>query len=463
MAHILIIDDDRDFAESLISLLEDLHHQVACVESATRASALSYDAYDVVLLDNRMPGMSGIEFLKVLREKAILIPVILMTNLGTSETVMEAMELGAFDYIEKPLDLDDLIDELEPMLQEAFKLRPASGVHPVPTSEAANLMRGKSKSMLGVYKQIGQIAKTDLPVLIRGETGTGKELVARAIHNHSPRKDKPFVALNCTSLNENLLDDELFGHVEGAFSDAKKLRKGRFEYADQGTLFLDEVGDMPPVLQAKLLRVLENKEVVRIGSNETIRVDVRILSATHQDLEAAVKAGRFREDLLFRLNGTTLSLPPLREREGDVEQLARHFLADEAAKANRPMPTLHKSALELLKKHPWPGNVRELQFVIRRAVQKCRGLQILPDDLELPTQTAKAGNEAGPEAELKRVVEWAWESAEPKLWPLLSEMLERPMIEHGLKECGGNKRELARRLGVSPNYLLKRIREFGLE
>jgi DNA-binding NtrC family response regulator len=463
MARILIIDDDRDFGQSLQSLLEDHQHHVQYVESATRAVALSHDPFDVVLLDNRMPGMTGIEFLKVLREKEIVIPIILMTNRGTSETVIEAINLGAFDYIEKPLEIHGLIDELEPLLLKALEFRPGKITRPTPPPDRSIPMLGNSKPMLELYKQIGLIAKTDLPVLIRGETGTGKELVAQAIHSFSPRKDKPFVALNCTALNENLLDDELFGHEEGAYSDAKKLRKGRFEYANQGTLFLDEVGDMPAVLQVKLLRVLEAKEVVRIGSNEPIKVDVRILSATHQDLESAVKAGRFREDLLFRLNGTTLCVPPLRDRETDVERLARHFLADEAAKANRPMPTLHETSLKLLKMYSWPGNVRELQFVMRRAVQKCRGLDILPEDLDLPRQGTDQEMESGPGAELKRIVHWGWNSAEPKLWPLLSGLLERHLIEHALVECRGNKREVARRLGVSPNYLLKRIRELGLE
>lgn len=463
MAQLLIIDDDRDFAESLKSLLEEHLYQVEYVESATCGMTLSYDLFDVVLLDNRMPGMTGIEFLKVLRDQNVAVPVILMTNRGTSETVIEAINLGAFDYVEKPLEIDVFIDELEPLLQKALELTPVKATRPAAPTGEAKFMLGNSKPMLELYKQIGQIAKTNLPVLIRGETGTGKELVARAIHDFSPRKDKPFVALNCTSLNENLLDDELFGHVEGAYSDAKKLRKGRFEYAHLGTLFLDEVGDMPPVLQVKLLRVLENQEVVRIGSNETIHVDVRILSATHQNLEAAVKAGRFREDLLFRLNGTTLSLPPLREREGDHERLARHFLANEAAKANRPMPTLHKSSLDLLKKYAWPGNVREMQFVMRRAVQKCRGLRILPNDLEISIHAVDEEQQFEADADVKRIIEEIWNSEQPKLWPALSSLIERQLIEHALGECDGNKREVSRRLGVSPNYLLKRIREFGLE
>ena len=234
MARLLIIDDDRDFGQSLKSLLEDRLHVVEYVENASRGLALSRESFDAVLLDNRMPGMTGIEFLKVLRETENLVPVILMTNRGTSETVIEAINLGAFDYIEKPLELGLLIDELEPLLLKALELAPGKPSDPAPPSGGPGLMLGNSKPMLDLYKQIGQIAKTDLPVLIRGETGTGKELVARAVHHFSPRKDKPFVALNCTALNENLLDDELFGHVEGAYSDAKNSAKADLNMPTKG-------------------------------------------------------------------------------------------------------------------------------------------------------------------------------------------------------------------------------------
>jgi DNA-binding NtrC family response regulator len=318
--------------------------------------------------------------------------------------------------------------------------------------------------MLEVLKRIGRLARLDEPVLILGETGTGKDLVARAIHTNSPRRDRPFVVMNCAAFNDNLLDDELFGHEPRAFSGAgEKLRKGRFEHADGGTLFLDEVGDMPPPLQVKLLRVLENREIVRIGSNEPIKVNVRVVSATHQDLQAAVREGRFRQDLYYRLEGMTIHLPPLRERPEDIRVLAQSFLARILAGGRGP--ALHPATLEKLESHQWPGNVRQLQKVICRAVGMCRGDQVLPEDLDFgeTASAAPPNGERAADAALHEAVRWAWDTEQEKIATLLQEKLERQLLQFALAQPGVNQVNLSRRLGVARNTLRSRIERYGLK
>ena len=394
MAVILLIDDDADLRCFLQGELEARGHAVRCLERAEEGPEVLGDAaFDLVLLDNKMPGMSGIDFLEALQERGIDAPVILMTGASTSDTAIRAINLGAFDYVIKPDDFQSLLRDLAPLIAEALAItRPAKEVrvsadappHPAP----GPMLVGRSRPMVEVYKLIGRFARGDDAVVVLGETGTGKELVARAIHTNSPRKNKPFVALNCTALNENLLESELFGHEQGAFTGADKLHKGKFEYANGGTLFLDEIGDMPPNLQAKLLRVLEYQEVVRVKGNEPIKVNVRVLSATHRDLEAAIGEGKFRRDLFHRLNRVTLRLPPLRERLEDLPELAAYFLARAAEGTERARPTLADGTLHRLRAHPWPGNIRELQNVLYRAFGVCRGAQVLPAHLDFPAEGA---------------------------------------------------------------------------
>ncbi len=364
MARILLIDDNVDLAEALHEALERAGHCVTCLERAAPGpDLLAAQKFDVVLLDNRMPGMSGIEFLAVLKEREIRVPVIVMTGDADSDTAIQAVNLGAFDYLAKPDDYGALILELIKLIEKALQIawpppRVLTPEEACPEGASRPLMIGKSRVMLEVSALIGRVAGSHAPVLILGETGTGKELVAQAVHTHSPRKNKPFVAMNVAALAENLQEDELFGHEKGAFTDAVKLRKGLFEHASGGTLFLDEIGDMPASLQAKLLRVLENQEVTRIGGNEPIRVDVRVLSATRRDLDAAIRAGTFREDLFFRLNGVTIELPPLRKRGNDLQLLTNHFLERAAEGTGRRALTLHPAAWDklrlplLVRQHP---------------------------------------------------------------------------------------------------------------
>ena len=413
-----------------------------------------------------------------MQKRDISIPVILMTSHGTTDTAIQATNLGAFDYVIKPLEIDELLGELAPLIRMAMEIsRPSKKRVHLPGTVADDLcstpLLGDSKPMQEVYKRIGRVARSDVPVIIRGETGTGKELVVKAIHDNGPRKEKPFVAINCTALNEALLDDELFGHEAGAYTGANKLRKGRFEYADGGTLFLDEVGDMPRVLQAKLLRVLEDQQVSRIGSNESIKVDVRVLSATHRDLEAFVREEKFREDLLFRLNGVTILLPPLRERGDDLQILVEFFLERSAKSIGRALPILTDESWRKLRACTWPGNVRQLQNVIRRATLISRGARITPDDLQLTSGQVSSGgrgdgsggdvDESQAIIAIRQAVGWALGNGRGNLYSMLHDLLERELIEASLKELDGNQAQVAKRLGIARNTLRARIQQYGLE
>lgn len=474
MAKILLIDDDADLARYLQLELEGIGHEVQCLDRAENGpEALAAGAFDLVLLDNKMPGMSGIEFLAALRKRGLLIPVILMTGHGTTDTAIQAMNFDAFDYVVKPMDYEELCRELKPLIDEAVKHARATKVAVrLPGAEessgTASVMLGTCKPMQEMYKTIGRVAKSDAPVLIHGETGTGKELVAKAVHANSPRRGKPFVEMNCTAFNENLLDDELFGHEQGAFTGADKLRKGRFEYANGGTLFLDEVGDMPTTLQAKLLRVLENQEVFRIGSNEAIKVNVRVLSATHRHLETAVREGKFREDLYYRLAGVTIRVPPLRERGLDIILLAEHFLRKIAESMGQPTPILHESAREKMMRYAWPGNVRQLLQVMRGAFLMCRGSHIGAEDLEFaevaaPAAAGTAGSEGDAVAGLHGAIRWALGTGQSDLHALLSEMLERELLKLTLAELDGNQAQVAKRLGIARGTVIDKIRKYGLK
>ena len=476
MAKILLIDDDADLTRYLQLELEGHGHRVHCLESAERGpEELGRETFDLVLLDNKMAGLSGIEFLAALQRLGLGIPVILMTGHGTTETAIQAMNLGAFDYVIKPMDYGALARELEPLIDKALEIaQPLKEPVHLPGEDTApgtaSMLLGTCKPMQEMYKAIGRVAKSDAPVLIEGETGTGKELVAKAIHANSPRRAKHFVPMNCTAFNENLLDDELFGHEPGAFTGADKLRKGRFEYANGGTLFLDEVGDMPPLLQAKLLRVLENQEVFRIGSNEALKVNVRLLSATHRHLETSVREGTFREDLYYRLAGVTIRLPPLRERGSDMVLLAEYYLAKVAQGMGQATPRLHESAREKLANYAWPGNVRQLQHVMGRAFLMCRGSSIMAADLDFAeagsgglTDGAATLSENEALAGLQQAVRWALHSDHGDLATLLGNMLERELLRMTLVELEGNQAQVARRLGIARGTVIEKIRKYGLK
>ena len=407
--HILVVDDDTEVRYSLNRVLSSQHYRVEEAPSGEAGvAAVKREAPDVVLLDNRMTGISGLETLQHIRAANPKQLVILMTAYGTAQTAIEAMKYGAFDYVVKPFDPAKLIALVQSALSTQADIRSAGVVQPVINSEEHKEgIVGASVPMQQVFKVIGQVTTSDVTVMITGESGTGKELVARSIHRHSHRSSKTFVAVNCSAIPENLIESELFGHERGAFTGATAQRLGKFEYCDGGTIFLDEIGDMTPATQTKILRVLQEGEIQRVGSSDTLKVNVRVIAATNKNLEALVKAKEFREDLYYRLNVVRLRLPPLRERVEDVPQIVDFFLQNLAKSKKTKARKVSPEALAILCRHDWPGNVRELENMIYRSAVIAQGDAILPKDLpdEVRLNPAMATKPAGIEALFDQVYE----------------------------------------------------------
>jgi two-component system response regulator AtoC len=451
MTRVLIVDDERKMRRVLQILLEQIGLESVAAENGEEAlERFAAESIDLVLTDLKMPGIDGIELLKRIREQEADVPVIVLTAHGTVQTAVEAMKHGAFDYVLKPFDLE----AIELVIRKALEMRQyrtenrylREQLAAAPTFE--NLV-GSSPAMQAVYDVIRQVAPAKSAVLITGETGTGKELVARAIHNLSPRQDKLFVPLNCAAIPAELLESELFGHTRGAFTGAQADRTGKFELANDGTLFLDEIGDMAYALQAKLLRVLQEGVIERIGSNKHITVDVRVVSSTNRELAALMREGKFREDLYYRLNVFHIHLPPLRERREDVAHLVAFFLDKFARELGKPPLALTADALQALGQHEWPGNVRELQNLMERAAVLCGSQEIDASFFRvlLPQRRAEtAAESAGENLEL-----------EPAL-----EELERKMILRALAAAVNNKSQAARLLGISERTLWYKLKRYGL-
>ncbi|HEY7426728.1 MAG TPA: sigma-54 dependent transcriptional regulator [Gemmataceae bacterium] len=458
MTRILLIDDDVRFSRFLRGELEEHGYWVECLDCAEGGpDVLDTGDFDLVLLDNQLPGRTGLEFLGDLQQRGIRLPVILMTGHGSANTAIEAVKRGAYAYAIKPLDLRELLRELEPLIVKALAIDWRGEQVRMPGDSAADddcgpKLLGNSGPMNKVYERIGRCVRSELPVLIRGETGTGKELVARAIRAHSARKDKPFVVINCAAFDEDRLDDELFGHEAGAFRGADKLRKGGFEHADGGTLFLDEIGNLPPRIQEKLLGALDNNEVFRRSGNEAIKVNVRLLAATRHDLEAALREGKFQRELFSRLNGMPIDLPPLKERgPEDLRLLVQHFLTKMAKSTNRPLPTLHPDAWVKLNGYSWPGNIWELQNVIGRAALLCRGPLITATDIEFDERPSSDGEIAN---SFRRAINAALQSVQTNLVSRLHDILNQELLLLTLTTCAGDQQRAERLLGVPLSSLL---------
>ena len=368
MARILIADDQEMMRDSLAGILAREGHEVtACGDGATAVGRLQGARFDLLITDLKMPKMTGIELLTEARRLRPEMPVVLMTAFATVNTAVEAMKLGAYDYIQKPFDGDEIKHLIERTLEHSRLIRENQALRSMTEVTAPRPLVGGSDVMNEVRKKIDLVGRSSVTVLIRGESGTGKEVVARAIHKASTRADRPMLAVNCAALSENLLESELFGHEKGAFTGADRLRRGRFELADGGTLLLDEISEIAPSLQAKLLRVLQESTFERVGSSVSQQVDVRVIATTNRELEDSVAEGKFRQDLFYRLNVVPIELPPLRQRTGDVAELCRHFLHQIARRENSTFRHIEPEALRLLQRYPWPGNVRELQNIIERA------------------------------------------------------------------------------------------------
>jgi DNA-binding NtrC family response regulator len=466
--NILVIDDDLDTCRFLGEILEEQGWRVSAAQTADAAlEAAQAQPFDLVISDiNLNDRLTGVALLKHFRQLLPHAQVILISGFGTLETAIEAVREGAFDFISKPFIVQEVIATARRALDAAEQSRRADAGQatesrpPFNVNLAAGLV-GHSRQMIELYMEIARVAAFRSTVLVCGESGTGKELVARAIHANSPRSAKPFVAVNCGALAETLLEAELFGHVKGAFTGAVADKKGLFEEADGGTLFLDEIGETSPALQVKLLRALQEGEVRRVGSTRSVKVDVRVIAATHRDLEAAVKAGRFREDLFYRLSVITLGVPPLRERRTDIPLLALHFLERAAAETGRRV-TLSEAALGLLCEYEWSGNVRELENTIEHAVLHARGPLIAAEDLPARLRAANTSSDgrlaaAGDASRHSTATDEHLFAGLPSL-----EEVERRYLLHVLKAVGNNRTRAAEVMKIDRRTLYRMAERHGV-
>ena len=442
MVNVLACDDEEPFRRLLKNELTRKGYTVSVAADGGEAlRLLAGSVFDVILLDVMMPGMDGLALMKRLREDPAAPPIIVLTGKATVETAVEAMKNGAYDYLTKPYKLDELAIVVD-RAAEYGRLRVKSELleQELVRKELPFEFIGTSKPLQDILALIRKVAPTDSPVFIQGESGTGKELVANTIWHFSTRKDKPFIALNCATLSENLIESEIFGHEKGSFTGAHQMKHGLVEVADKGTLFLDEIGEMPVSLQAKLLRFLDSGEYRRVGGNRALRVSVRLITATNKDLAELIKAGRFREDLYYRLNVITVALPPLRERKGDIPALARHFLGKYAKKLAKAIRDVDRDVLDLLMDYHWPGNVRELENIMERAVILCEGETLDADCLSIPSPVVV--DELGTN-------------------PSLEEM-EKTYILRVLKEAKNNQSRASQLLGIDRKTLYLKLKKYGI-
>jgi two-component system nitrogen regulation response regulator GlnG len=479
MDKVLLIDDEADVQYSFRRIFAQAEIELTTADSGEEGlKIIPRLKPDLVIMDVRMGGISGLETLRRIRQMDAKQMVILMTAYGTTQTAIETMKLGAYDYLLKPFDVPRLKQVVLNALKAARDMREVVSYQPLLESEDYDQgIIGRSGAMQEVFKLIGQLAGSDATALITGESGTGKELVARAIYHHGKRSEFTFLAINCAAIPENLLESELFGHEKGAFTGATAQRIGKFEQCDGGTIFLDEIGDMSLPTQAKILRVLQSGSFERVGGNQSIKVDVRVIAATHKRLEQAVAAREFREDLFYRLNVVRIHIPPLRERRDDIPLLINYFLKKFAQPQNRPPKSILPSAVEMLERFNWPGNVRELENVIQRATVMAKGDVILPSDLPTliasspapvaerpavaPGASAPAPVEETPSnlADISRMLfRWAKEQGSLKILPAV----ERELIIHALMETNGNQVQAAKLLGITRATLRKRVEKFQI-
>src|SRR5512141_2920191 len=432
---VLVVEDEAKLRRVIELQLQSAGYEVDQAGSAEEALRL-VDRASLVLTDLKLPGMDGLEFLSLVRRQDAQVPVVVMTAFGTVEIAVEAMKAGATDFLPKPFSLDHLLTVIQKALEvralrdENRQLREELGKR----YEFDNIV-GRSAPMQEIFAAIMRVAPTRATVLLAGESGVGKDLIARAIHFHSPRKDRPLVKINCTAIPENLMESELFGYEKGAFTGANTTKPGKFEQADTGTVFLDEIGDVPGSIQVKLLRVLQEREFERLGSNVTRRIDVRVVAATNQDLRAALEQGTFREDLYYRLNVVPMNIPPLRERKQDIPFLANHFIKKLAPESGPRVECITDRGIEKLVAYHWPGNVRELENVIERSLVLCTGTRLDAGDIKLDTTPRAVAPTSG------------------QLLPegMTLDEHEQSIIREALRRSGGNKSQAARLLGLTRN------------
>jgi two-component system response regulator AtoC len=452
---ILVADDDASIRSLLKQLLTDQGYAV--LEAATGSEVVEQvkaSSPDLVIMDLRMPELDGIEALQRVKTSSPHTAVLIMTAFGTSNAAIKAMELGAFEYITKPFELD----KISYTVKRAFQYQDLTQEVEVLRDEISSLVQterivGNSAAMQEVYKTIGKVAKADATVLITGESGTGKELVAEALHYNSTRRSGPIVKVSCAALPETLLEAELFGHEKGSFTGAMATRKGRFELADKGTIFLDEIGEMSLATQTKLLRVLQERKIERVGSSLPIKVDIRVIVATNKDLQKQVEGQKFRDDLFYRLNVINIHMPPLRDRKEDIAALVEHFLAKHRYSASAQPATISEEALKRLGEYDWPGNVRELENVIERAVVLSRGQVITSRELPFGDHDGEHDGDG----EVDEI------SAEKSFFKKSVAQFEKDLIMKALRDAGGNRSKAAEMLGIYRRLLYAKIKEYALE
>jgi len=480
MSKLLLVDDEEDVLYSFRRIFDSPEVELSTASSGEEALVrIPRIKPDLVIMDIRMGGMNGLETLRAIREADPKLLVILMTAYGTTRMAIEAMKLGAYDYLLKPFDVPKLKELVHKALRAARDMRQTIADKPLLESEDYEQgIVGRSEPMQQVFKLVGQLAASDATALITGESGTGKELVARAIYHNSHRSQQPFLAVNCAAIPEQLLESELFGHERGSFTGATGQRIGKFEQCNGGTIFLDEIGDMTPATQTKILRVLQSGTFERVGGNTPIEVDVRVIAATNKPLEQAVAARQFREDLYYRLNVVRIHMPPLRERKSDIRLLVDYLLKKMAREQNTPAKAVSARVLRAFEKYHWPGNVRELENVIRRAMVVSKGDTILPSDLSAEiagagesaastggTASATAitgvgGENAGADIAAMAGHLFHWARKDPKLKVLPA--VERALVIEALKTTHNNQVQAAKLLGVTRATLRKRIEKFGI-
>lgn len=467
MISLLIIDDEE-------SILHAFRRAFRAPDFVLHTAATATDGLrlldsiepDVVILDIHLPDGSGLDTFVQIHKRDARLPVLLVTGHGTTDLAIEAIKRGAYDYLLKPLELPQLRD-LVTRAAATRRLMTVPAVVPdlEPTPDRADVLLGRCAAMQDVYKAIGRVARQDVTVLILGESGTGKELVARAIYQHSKRSDRPFLAINCAALPESLLESELFGHEKGAFTGADKQRIGKFEQCDAGTIFLDEIGDMTPLTQVKILRLLQEQAFERVGGNQTIRVDVRLIAATNADVDQLVADSRFRQDLYFRLNVFPIRLPPLRERGDDVPLLIDHFTRRFGAELERPVRAIAPEAMQILVNYPWPGNVRELQSVLKQAILHMKGDVLTPDALPAGvevSETQKANSTAGVGFDWDGFVRERIDAGSDNLYAEALTLMERETLVRVLRHTSGNQVQTARILGITRGSLRNKIRSLNI-
>jgi two-component system NtrC family response regulator/two-component system nitrogen regulation response regulator GlnG len=461
MSKILVVDDQRTVCYSLQRFLQSEGYNVHTATSGEDALSVLNDVNpDLVIMDVRMPEMDGLEVLKRIKESHPKVQVIMMTAFSTTEKAIEAIKLGAYDYLAKPFDNDELLIRAKDAIKTRELMEEVVTFDEVKDYAGGERIIGKSPAMLDIYKQIGRAAPTDATVLIKGENGTGKELVARAIYHYSNRSSKPFLAINCAAIPEQLLESELFGYERGAFTGADFKRIGKFEQCSGGTIFLDEIGDMPVGLQAKLLRVLQDGKFQRLGGTETIETNVRIIAATNKDIEDMVKNNAFREDLYYRINVVTINVPPLRERKEDIKELVHYFIQKYNKKLGKTIKGITADALKKLEEHTWHGNVRELENVIQKTIVFCNSDYLSSECCEeLHMQSLLRNSCVSTEHAIQNVVELAFKDGCQERFQDIVSTLEKSMVKRALELTKGNQVHAAKLLGISRNTLRKKLGE----